>query len=435
MLKFIDFLNSLDADTKLINTLIEGYTVIFENSKIDLKKLKTLVDKFRKEQEDYYDWKNDKECFKGMCQSVTKELVDYLNKNGFDARRVNGKYYDYNDNFIPNMSEWSEEDKEDWEKDPGMNHWWVEVGPYKIDITRDQFHPGEEIDYRVIIESLNTIFTESITDNENFKKWFEGSKAVDNNGNPLVVYHGTKKDFSEFNSNARGRYDVGKLGYFFTANPDIAAMYAKGKGGSITPVYISLQNPLIEGIKRLDRFEDIDDIVDYVEEARSSGHDGIIFLAPGDADEYVVFESNQIKSIHNKGSFNSNSNNILENQSFSEEVWQMNPTRFDIDDEIKFEEPVYLRDRFNPKQLKIIGKRLIHGIIKKFNETSGNYTIEIISSLGKDMYPKGLKIIRNKRTIERNKPLKLKKIPSFTTDPLKPKPSTDSWAKNYENMY
>ena len=35
--------------------------------------------------------------------------------------------------------------------------------------------------------------------NDNFQKWFFGSKVVDANGEPLVVYHGTGKKFSKFN--------------------------------------------------------------------------------------------------------------------------------------------------------------------------------------------------------------------------------------------
>ena len=35
--------------------------------------------------------------------------------------------------------------------------------------------------------------------NGNFHAWFDGSKVVDKNGNPLVVYHGTNSKFKKFN--------------------------------------------------------------------------------------------------------------------------------------------------------------------------------------------------------------------------------------------
>ena len=71
-----------------------------------------------------------------------------------------------------------------------------------------------------------------------FKRWFNGSKVVDANGNPLVVYHGTTRDFSIFNPDAyRGQS-------FFTDSTSVADTYARGDAGSsIYPVYLSIKNP------------------------------------------------------------------------------------------------------------------------------------------------------------------------------------------------
>jgi hypothetical protein len=70
-----------------------------------------------------------------------------------------------------------------------------------------------------------------------FKKWFGDSKVVDENGEPLVVYHGTTKDFDVFKSDAyRGQS-------FFTDSPNVAGTYAKDKGGSVYPVYLKINKP------------------------------------------------------------------------------------------------------------------------------------------------------------------------------------------------
>ena len=37
------------------------------------------------------------------------------------------------------------------------------------------------------------------TDTKLFKNWFKGSKVVDENGDPMIVYHNTKADFKKFN--------------------------------------------------------------------------------------------------------------------------------------------------------------------------------------------------------------------------------------------
>mgnify|MGYP000270098906 CR=1 FL=1 len=48
------------------------------------------------------------------------------------------------------------------------------------------------------MDSPNLKLTEITLDN--FKKWFGNSKVVDEKGNPIIVYHGTNKDFDDFNS-------------------------------------------------------------------------------------------------------------------------------------------------------------------------------------------------------------------------------------------
>jgi len=90
---------------------------------------------------------------------------------------------------------------------------------------------------------------------KNFMNWFEGSKVVDKNGDPLVVYHGTTKDFKKFSLGDKGNVHAESLNmdmFFFTDNPDVADTYAKNEwkddgdiGGNIMPVFLSLKNPLI----------------------------------------------------------------------------------------------------------------------------------------------------------------------------------------------
>jgi len=80
-----------------------------------------------------------------------------------------------------------------------------------------------------------------------FKRWFGKSKAVDANGKPLVVYHGTQNDFSEFSLRNR-RKDQGNNqfgpGYYTTTSATGAGGYASGDGANILPLYLSIQNPI-----------------------------------------------------------------------------------------------------------------------------------------------------------------------------------------------
>ena len=83
------------------------------------------------------------------------------------------------------------------------------------------------------------------TESAAFKRWFDDSKVVDAQGNPLVMYHGSNADISEFITTG-GRGKTYGTGAFFTSSPYTANTYvAGGGGGNVTPVYVSLKNPVV----------------------------------------------------------------------------------------------------------------------------------------------------------------------------------------------
>lgn len=171
--------------------------------------------------------------------------------------------------------------------------------------------------------------------NDNFKRWFGDSKVVDENGKPLIVYHGTVGDFSAFDMFADKRTVGGKQrdALFFTSDKVHSGEYAIPQhlhdemdfvdefyhGSNIIPVYLRIKNPLVidadsknwvnifpEAIdKALDNNNDGIIVNNIVDNANSLGTENI-------SDTYVVFDPSQIKSaIGNDGNF-SNSNNIIE---------------------------------------------------------------------------------------------------------------------------
>jgi len=127
------------------------------------------------------------------------------------------------------------------------------------------------------------------TETPEFKRWFDDSKVVDKNGEPLVVYHGTKGDFSTFDigriGSAMGNTGFLGAGFYFTNNDMMAGSYARGRanaseGSNVMPVYLSLQNPLdISGAR--DRYGSFDGplpdaVVDVINRALPSKVDGKI---------------------------------------------------------------------------------------------------------------------------------------------------------------
>ena len=71
-----------------------------------------------------------------------------------------------------------------------------------------------------------------------FKKWFGNSKVVDQNGEPLMMFHGSPETFTEFNTDPS---DKKKKGVYFTTNIEEAKDYMKD--GVLYPVFLRSLNP------------------------------------------------------------------------------------------------------------------------------------------------------------------------------------------------
>jgi len=93
------------------------------------------------------------------------------------------------------------------------------------------------------------LWNEKGIDSPYFKKWFGKSKVVDENGEPLVVYHGTpgKLEGNFFDPNKLGEgHDVEGAGFYFTNDRSEASRYKRGEDGVVYETYLSLKNPIDE---------------------------------------------------------------------------------------------------------------------------------------------------------------------------------------------
>lgn len=76
-----------------------------------------------------------------------------------------------------------------------------------------------------------------------FREWFGASRVVGAEGEPVVVYHGTDQDLSNFNPD-QGKGKTFGTGTFFTSSPHVASSYAGGANrGAVLPVYLKLVHP------------------------------------------------------------------------------------------------------------------------------------------------------------------------------------------------
>ncbi|MFT3994394.1 MAG: hypothetical protein QM660_08805 [Dysgonomonas sp.] len=141
------------------------------------------------------------------------------------------------------------------------------------------------------------------------------SKVVDENGEPMVVYHATQSDFDSFSKRSMGKaIDQGTLGsgFYFTSSAENASIYAQnlntntGKRGgeSIMPVFLSIENPYdaqllfeVSGDKKKES-------QNFTEKKKRQGYDGAKFEHRYDFAWFVAYEPTQIKSaISNTGAF------------------------------------------------------------------------------------------------------------------------------------
>ena len=159
------------------------------------------------------------------------------------------------------------------------------------------------------------INVKSQTETLQFKKYFgdwqrhpeTASKVVDDEGKPLVVYHGTDADFTVFDHGTKNGW-LGK-GIYFSNNKS----YAKLNGKRVIQAYLNIRNPYIaqsndpnsflSEVKKI--YQDADSF-NVAEILQKNGYDGIIYNH-WDSDIgtiYVAFESTQIKSAtENIGTF------------------------------------------------------------------------------------------------------------------------------------
>ena len=174
-----------------------------------------------------------------------------------------------------------------------------------------------------------------ILNNSNFKSWFGDSKVVDEKGNPLVVYHGTTKDFDTYDKYAKKNTVGGtqRDAFFFSNKPNHASEYAipsykydeleyvdkQYYGSSVMPIYLKINNPLeidAKGSSWVNIFPEA------IDKALDNNKDGVIVYNLIDnatplgnettSTTYVVFEPTQIKSaIGNSGEFDSNNPSII----------------------------------------------------------------------------------------------------------------------------
>lgn len=112
------------------------------------------------------------------------------------------------------------------------------------------------------------------------------SKVVDENGEPMVVYHGSNNEFTKFDT-ARIGSSTGTSdgrGFYFTTDKDYA--YSFGKDGNVLSVFLNIDNPLSLKEKTITK-QQLFDIIKRIDEKEVAA-DGEHWLISNYANYYDV---------------------------------------------------------------------------------------------------------------------------------------------------
>ena len=125
------------------------------------------------------------------------------------------------------------------------------------------------------------------------QEYFKDSKVRDEDGNLLVVYHGSYEDFTVFDK-TKGRANIDIQGMFFSP----LELDAEDYGPNVKAYYLNITNPADEqtGYKALKKYQGQNEAgIKAREYLESLGYDGV----NNGNEEYIAFNSNQIKLIDN----------------------------------------------------------------------------------------------------------------------------------------
>jgi hypothetical protein len=208
-----------------------------------------------------------------------------------------------------------------------------------------------------------------------FKDWFgdwkddpaNASKVVDENGEPMVVYHGTKDVFTKFSTSKTATPQ-----FWFTNRKDLiesGEVGATGKG-IIMPVFLNIKNP--------SSWQEEDSLTNG--QIKGRGFDGKDLTDDGEG-TFVAFMPNQIKSaINNIGLFNSEDTNILNEPEMEYQSKHTNTMKANLTStqEKKWD---FLWKNLMPLSYDVASNKQKKAFEDVFNETFEKYSKNLLSWL------------------------------------------------------
>lgn len=184
------------------------------------------------------------------------------------------------------------------------------------------FDDESDEEYMSAVESGDTETAQRMVD-EAAKKAFPNTKITDDEGNPLVVFHGTSESFTVFDM-SRGRANMDIQGSFFSP----WELDASGYGENVNAYYLNITNPADErtAYRALNKFKGQNNAgIKARKLLESMGYDGV----NNSDEEYIAFSPKQIK-LADPVTYDDNGNVIPLSERFNS---SSDDIRFSFDDD------------------------------------------------------------------------------------------------------
>ena len=227
------------------------------------------------------------ECLSRIQSKIDSEKLYYPNVT-YSAEQVSPKI-DFGKKLTESKEDiiYSKESDNIYEKILHKNNKWV-VTDHTGEKNLGTYDTKEEAEKRLKQVEYFKHINESQTYSDDFKRWFGNSVVRDNNGNPLVLYHGTPSttpDITEFNSSRASNNSGEDTLIYATDSKEMAEVFSMdskegksnltrtltGEKGKVYPLYMRLEHPM--DFRNLED-KDIDVLVEaYLEYKKDLGED------------------------------------------------------------------------------------------------------------------------------------------------------------------
>ena len=325
--KWVNLLDSqIDyTDNKnLTKDIFDKYNITHSENSVDDKRFSEFYNKYKS---DYDDWNNSSVEYQKQNGILITIYLNYENNLVKLTTTKEGNKLYIDELYVEKQKQGTGTKIVETLKD------YAEKANLTIETNRE-LSTAKDFWNKVLRKKSGSIDSEGRTLSKEQQEYFKDSKVRDENGNLLVLHHGTDADFNEFKHEFIGDDNKDGFGFYFTQNK-LQFKYDNPK-----TVYANITKPATDSnviddiIKReYELYETIKDKEKILKTIQKEFNvDGII---DSNRNNIVVFNSNQIKNVNNTNPTSNKDIRFLKENVVNENIRNAERTDAYIEHEIK----------------------------------------------------------------------------------------------------